>query len=434
MKKFLINVMLISFVFVTFLCLCGFASTITITYLTTETDPTTVEVNNNIIGRFEEVHPGVKVEMAYANQEDVLPKLIAWIRAGTAPDLAYFSPRMVPGLVEQGFLLPLEDIFKEIGDIPKSFVSPVEDGGIYEIPVHTEAQVIYYRKDLFEKAGIKLPTTFNEWLEAAEAMTVDTNGDGNIDQYGVSIVGGMPPNYIFFSPILWANGGDFFDENNNVVIDSPKAIEALEFYGKLAKFAPPGVTNADNIEVAKQFANGLTAMCMYFGRMLTTIDRDNPSLASKIDIIPTPVGPSGTTPVVRSSANDFIVFSGTKHPEIAKEFIKFFMTGEQYLEFLTASVPGHAIPVRTSWLDNPEYFEFPSIKKHEDIIKKSMELAYKYGTDYQYRYDIVNPYLGEALSIPVLQTELNKFFAGTVTAEQALKTTAKAWRERFGIK
>lgn len=434
MKKFLIMIISITLISISVLCLQGFANTVTITYLTPETDPTTVAIDNNIIKRFEETHPDVKVNIQHANLEDVLPKLAAQLRAGTAPDIAFFSPRMVPGLVEQGFLLPLEDVFEDIGDIPRKFVTPNLDHKIYDIPIHMESQVLYYRKDLFEKAGIKPPTTFDEWLKAAEALTVDTDGDGKIDQYGIAVLGGMPSNYFYFSAVLWANGADYFDENNNVVIDSPEAIEALEFWGKLAKFAPPGVVNTGNVEVAVQFSEGLASMARFPGRLLTSIDRYNPGLASEIGIVPIPFGPSGNAPLVHAVMNSFIVFSGTKYPEIAKEFVKFYMSGEQYLEYLTASVPGHALPVRSSWLDNPEYFEYPSIKKYKDVIKESIELAYKYGTDFQFRHDTVNPHLGEALSMPTLSTELNKFLAGDVTAEQALKNVANTWRKRFGIK
>jgi len=431
MKKFLIMIISITLISISVLCLQGFANTVSITYLTPETDPTSVAVDNKIIKRFEEIHPDVKVNIQHANLQEVLPKLAAQLRAGTAPDVAFFSPRMVPGLVEQGFLLPLGDLFEDIGDIPRKFVTPTLDHKIYDIPIHMESQVMYYRKDRFEKAGIKPPTTFDEWLKAADALTVDTDGDGKIDQYGVSIEGEDGGS---FANILWANGGEFFDENNNVVIDSPQAIEALEFWGKLAKFAPPGVVNTGTPEATMQFCGGQTSMVRFPGRLLTNIDRYSPELASKIDIIPGPFGPSGNAPLVHAFVNDFIVFSGTKYPEICKEFIKFYMSGEQYFEYLTVSTPGHALPIRSSWIDNPEYFEFATIKKHKDIIRKSIELATKYGTDFHLRYDTVNPYLGEALSMPALTTEISKFLIGEITAEQALKKVANSWRKSFGIK
>jgi len=430
MKKFF-KLMLITFISI--LCLQGFASAQTITYLTPETDPSSVKVDNYIISKFEEAHPGVKVNITHANIDDLLPKLATQLKAGTAPDVAFFSPRYVAGLAAQGFLLPLGDLFEDIGDISREFVTSVSDGEIYDIANSSENQLLYYRTDLFEKAGIKPPTTYEELLEAAEALTLDIDGDGNIDQYGIAMVGGMPENYVHFTNFLWANGGDYFDENNNVAIDSPEAIEALNFLGKLSKFAPPSMINDGWTDVMTEFTSELTAMVTCYGRVLANITKYNPELATKIDVLPTPVGPSGTDTFYRSCLNIFVAFSGTKHPEIAREFIKFYISGDQYLEFLTSSVAGHSLPVRRSWMDNPSYFENPAIMKYGDIIKKTMGLAPKYGFDFTTRFDTVNPYLGEALSDPTLTTEMNKFFHEDVTAEQALKNVANAWRKRFDI-
>lgn len=429
----IISIILTTFIFVLILGLQGYASNDSITFLTPETDPSSIEVDNYIAKSFEE-ETGIKVNIQHANLEDVLPKLSAQLRAGTAPDVAFFSPRMVPGLVEQGFLVSLEDVFEELGDIPINRVTPIPGNKIYDIPIHVESQVLYYRTDLFEKAGVQPPTTFDEWLKVAEDMTVDTNGDGQVDQYGVALLGGMPSNYFYFSAILWANGGDYFDENNNVVIDSPEAIEALEFWAKLSKYAPPGFINSGNYEVGNQFASGLTAMCRFPGRTLINIDRENPDLLSKLWVVPTPVGPSGDSPVVHAVSNCFIVFNG-ENSEMGKEFVKHYMSGERYYKYLTSATPGHALPIRTSWADNPEYFESPFIKQNADIIKESIKLQSQYGTDFQYRNGgVVNPYLGQALSMPTLSVQINKCLNGDVTAEDALKTVADDWRQTFGIK
>jgi ABC-type glycerol-3-phosphate transport system substrate-binding protein len=66
--------------------------------------------------------------------EDVLPKLSAMLRAGTAPDVAWLSPRYMTSLVEQKFLVPMDDVFKKLGDIPRRLVTPNKEGEIYDIP------------------------------------------------------------------------------------------------------------------------------------------------------------------------------------------------------------------------------------------------------------------------------------------------------------
>jgi multiple sugar transport system substrate-binding protein len=405
----------------------------TITYLTPETDPTSIAVDREIIRRFEEANPGVKISLSHANLEDVLPKIAAQLRAGTAPDVAFFSPRYVAGLAEQGFLLTLEDVYESLGDVPRRFITPTMDGKIYDIPISTESMGLYYRTDLFDAAGLQPPTTFEEWLEAARILTQDTDGDGRVDQYGIALVGGIPENYFAFTPILWANGGDYFDENNNIVFDSEEAIEALEFWGELSKFAPPGVSNTRWSDAAVQFSQGICAMIAYPGRILTNIERYNPEIEGKLGFAPIPAGPSADETVIKATINNFVVFKGTKHPELAKKFIEFYLAEEQYLEFLTSSVPGHALPVRSGWLENEEFFESPQIKKNQEIIKKAMGLVLEKGIDFQFRHDTVNPYLGQALADPLLSQEINNCLSGRATAEKALKTVAEQWRDMFGI-
>jgi len=406
-----------------------------ITYLSPETDPSSIEVDNEIIKRFEAANPGIKVELTHGNLGDILPKLAAMINAGTAPDVAYFSPRYVTSLAAQGSLLKLDDLFAEMGDIPKKFVTPSKDGAVYDIPASMESMVLYYRKDLLEKAGITSITSFDDWKKAAKAMTVDSNGDNKPDIYGMAIIGGMPDNYFPFSNILWANGADYFDKDGNVTIDSPQAVEALKFWGEMAKYCPPGVTNTLTNDVGLQFAQGISAMVTWPGRIMTVIDRSNPDYSTKVDVMPIPVGPSGKEPIVKSTINDFVVFSNTKNPDVAKNFIKFYMSDDQYLLFLTASVPGHSLPVRTSWLDNQKYFDSPQISKWKDIVKKTMNLAFEYGTDFQFRNDgAINPNLGNALADPILNKEINRFLLGEITAEEALKNVADSWREKFNLK
>ncbi len=432
MKK----VLFLSLIIVLVISLQSFAASNTITYLSPETDPSSVAVDNEIIKAFEKANPGVKVFLSHANLEDVLPKLASMLRSGSAPDVAFFSPRYVPALVEQGYLVPLDDVYKKLGDIPRKFVAPNKTGRVYDIPASMESMLLYYRKDLFEKAGIEPPTTFDEWLKAAKELTKDTNGDGKIDQWGMAINGGIPENYFTFSSILWANGGDYFDKNNNVTVDSPQAIEALEFWGKLAQYCPPGVANTRWSDEGIQFSKGMTAMIRYPGRILLNIDRYNPDmLHSSIGVVPTPVGPSGKKPVVKTTINDFVVFKTSKNSSLAKKFIAFYMSDKQYLKFLTTAVPGHSLPVRTSWQNNKEYYSVPAIQKWDRVVKKSMEYAFEYGTDFQFRNSgAINPYLGLAVSDPTLSTQVNNFMAGQVSAEQALKTVAKAWREIFNVK
>lgn len=414
----------------------SFAAVKTITFLSPETDPTSVKIDQDIIKAFEDANPGVRVQLQHSAINDLLPKLSIMIKARTAPDVVFCSPRYVAGLVKQKMLLPLNDVWKNIGDINPRFITLREKGNMYDIPILSESMVLYYRKDLLEKYNVKVPTTYDEYVEAAQKLTRDTDGDGKTDLYGVGINGVAPDVYVTFVSFMWSNGAKMFDKNNRVAIDSPEAIQALEYWGKLLKYTPPGVANTTYHDQAVQFSQGMTAMVRYPGRLLSTIERYNPSLGDKVGVAPTPVGPSGKEPVVRTGINDFIVFRSTKEARLAKKFIQFYMADKQYLKFLTDAVPGHSLPVRSSYLTNSAYYNAnPFMRKYQNQIKQAIECAQKYGSDFHLENPgVVNPYVGEAVTNPVFAGQLAEFVAGKVTAEQALRTIADTWRKNLNIK
>lgn len=109
--------------------------TIHLAYWSPETDETSIAVDNAIIDAFEELHPGVEIELQHGSLSDILAKISAMAMAGTAPDIAFFSPRYIAAMVEEGHLLELTDLFNEIGDIPASYVTPTGSDAIYDIPL-----------------------------------------------------------------------------------------------------------------------------------------------------------------------------------------------------------------------------------------------------------------------------------------------------------
>lgn len=408
--------------------------TIHLVYWSPETDETSIAVDNAIIDAFEELHPGVEIELQHGSLSDILAKISAMAMAGTAPDIAFFSPRYIAAMVEEGHLLELTDLFNEIGDIPASYVTPTGSDAIYDIPCVMDSICLVYRTDLFEAAGLTPPTTWEEWLACAEKLTQDTNGDGVNDTFGMTMMGGIPDNYFGFTPYLWANGADFFDAQNNVAIDSPAAIEALTFAKNLAQFCPPGMENVNYADTLVMFANGQTAMCVGPGRVLINIKNYKPELLDVVDIVPIPAGPSGDQPLAKVSLNDFVVFNSTEHPELCKEFIKFYMSDAQYQLFLTESAPGHMLPTRTAYLEDESYLSSPDIVDIADLVKKSLDYSFTYGSDYVLRNDgVYNPNLSEALASAVMTQQINKMYLGEVTPEEAAKAIAETWRDDFGI-
>lgn len=103
------------------------------------------------------------------------------------------------------------------------------EGATYGLPWIAQPVVTYFNRGLFDAAGLDYPEhgwTWDDFMEMARALTLDTNGDGETDQWGFSN-NGWPPPFIF----IWQAGAELISPDfTSVPIDSPEFIEGFEFY------------------------------------------------------------------------------------------------------------------------------------------------------------------------------------------------------------
>lgn len=103
------------------------------------------------------------------------------------------------------------------------------EGATYGLPWIAQPVVTYFNRGLFDAAGLDYPEhgwTWDDFMEMARALTLDTNGDGETDQWGFSN-NGWPPPFIF----IWQAGAELISPDfTSVPIDSPEFVEGFEFY------------------------------------------------------------------------------------------------------------------------------------------------------------------------------------------------------------
>lgn len=235
-------------------------------------------------------------------------------------------------------------------DYPKSTVEAVTlNGDIYAIPIVTEWKTLFYRKDLFAKAGLKVPTTLEELEEAARRLHNPAEGI-----YGIVSRGQRGAAVTQFSSYLYSFGGDFI-KDGKCVIDSPEAIKAFEFYGRiLHNYGPPGVTNMHWPQAQALFASGKVAMwtdASVFTAAVT--DPEKSVVADQVGIAPFPAGPAGAKPfqVVPWAIG---IAAQSKQKEAALEFLKW-ATSKEVAK--TAQLAGLTMARSSVWND-------PEITKH----------------------------------------------------------------------
>ncbi|BAS28307.1 ABC transporter substrate-binding protein [Limnochorda pilosa] len=262
---------------------------------------------------FEEAHPGVKVKHEQLTWENGLDKITVAIAARNGPDVVELGSTWMPQFMGAGALAPID-----AGELASDLtgLDPVtKSGEVYGLPWFGTANVVYYNKDLFARAGIeKVPTTWDELLDASRRIhALDP------DLYGYSIkIGGRFTTWQKFYPFVWSNGGRTLNDDwTQARVTEKPFVDALAYYQELAASSLVGTQE----EVRQAFYLGKVGM-IFDGTL--NLEKDAPGLEYGVFLLP---APAGAKSVVFSGADYLVVWSGSKQKALAGELAKALVTG-----------------------------------------------------------------------------------------------------------
>jgi multiple sugar transport system substrate-binding protein len=294
--------------------------------LFTWTRPGELAVNQDLCARFEEEHPGIRVEIINEPGDRAMDKLQAMVAAGNPPDVMSIHGAFFVPLAAKGALLDLDPLIADDRefDLDDFYPELVElcryEGGLYSLPRYTSVYVLFYNKDLFDAVGLAYPDeewTWDDYLAAARKLTV-RGPDPERRRYGCVIDFWGARIY----PWVWANGGRILDEERRrCLLDRPEAQEALKFLVDLRhkwQVCPP-TTMADRRQNIAMFTNGQVGM---FQTGAWDIQQMQEAKALRWDIAPLPKGQQHATLL---GMENYAIAAGTKHPRQAWELFKFLL-------------------------------------------------------------------------------------------------------------
>ncbi|HWI66565.1 MAG TPA: sugar ABC transporter substrate-binding protein [Symbiobacteriaceae bacterium] len=328
------------------------------------------------IAQFEE-KTGMKVNMEVLAEGNLTQKLTVELTAGTGTvDVFMQRPLQEAKQFEKnGWYADLNTFVKDTKKTPADWdindfhKGPMQvetlNGKLVGIPLVTEQEIIYYRKDLFQAKNIKVPTTMAELEAAAKALH-----DPSKDFYGIVMRGQGNPAVTQFSSFLYSMGGDFV-KDGKFVMDSPEALKALKIYGDLlGKYGPPGVLNMHWQQASALMAQGKAAMWVDANSLyLNVTAADKSQVGDKIGFAQFPAGDKGSAPYSITSWGLSIAKS-SKQQDAAWEFVKWASSKEMVLKTQAAGNPS----ARSSAWNNPEGVKsWP--KEWVDVAKKSGEVG-----------------------------------------------------------
>ncbi|MGQ9787587.1 MAG: ABC transporter substrate-binding protein, partial [Anaerolineae bacterium] len=225
---------------------------------------------------------GAKINVIVVPFSDLYQKILTDMATGTNSfDAFVFAPQWMVDYIIPGYLEDLTERVQNDKDIQWEDIAPffrefsaTYAGRIYTIPLDGDFHMVYYRKDLLEKEGMKPPATWDDYLAIAKAFHgKDLNGDGDPD-YGSCISkkrGAQAYWFIFsiaggFIQSLGTGQGAFFDtETMKPLVDNEAFAAALDIYNETTKYGPPDELNLDVGDTRSLFTSGRCALSMDWG-------------------------------------------------------------------------------------------------------------------------------------------------------------------------
>ena len=232
------------------------------------------------------------------------------------------------------------------------------NGEVAYVPYYFIAISLIYRTDLLEEAGLTAPTTWEEFIKVSEALTVDTTGDGQVDQWGFAMVGtANTSGGSRFVPVMRSFGAVELEADGDgwkTEINSEGGIAALQLWGDLVnkyKVVPPGALNTAYPDALALMSSGKAAMFISGAHAIGGIlNNGAEELRGKFSSVPVPAGPGGS-PQTQLAQLGYSISKTSEHQEAAAKYLKFFLSKQNQIDFTLAT---GRIPVRLDAMQSPE--------------------------------------------------------------------------------
>lgn len=288
-------------------------------------NPEAIGVEAEIIAAFEAKYPNIKVEPVVSAYGDYHTKLLTMIAGGSTPDVMRISTQYLPDLAASGGLSDINNLAQKYAfDMGIYYEQGIMDCSynnvVYGLPWGTAPIYMLMNIDMFEAAGIELPSydwTLDDFQRIVRQISA---GEGTDRKYGfaIEISGDLYPVY----PYVWANGGDLFDsEKETFTFNQKPAYEAIQMLADLyAEGHMPKETimaGAQTISVPTWFINDKVAMFQGTAANVLSIQQSG----KRFEVWPLPSAKGVATTVIKSNAT--AVSSSSKHEEAAFLFASF---------------------------------------------------------------------------------------------------------------
>ncbi|WP_326599571.1 sugar ABC transporter substrate-binding protein [Streptomyces sp. NBC_01803] len=361
---------------------------------------------------------GARLDVQFIQWADAHDRFTTAIAGGELPDVAEIGTTWAPEFGAAGALTDLAANIEAdgLGDdlVPGLYEAGTVDGAVYGMPWYAGVRSLMYRADVFAEHNLQPPTIWDELREVGLRLR-----ELEPDMIPFPVIGGSEYGV---DPFVWGAGGELAERTGDgewrSTINSPEAVEGIEFYTSLATEDDLSVAAAETwleTDQLESFQNGDAAMVINGNWTVNTLLADDPAWADRVGIVPIPGRESGYSPsfVGGSLLGEF----NSDEPELAWELITMMSTGE----------------FGAAWADQSGYFPGQQslleqvLAEDDPLVAPFAEQMLEAGASLP-----VTELYGEVQGEQIVQRMLQSILSGDQSVREAADEAAAAMDETFG--
>ena len=297
---------------------------------------------------FEAEHEGSTLTIEEQQWEGLVERLTTALSSESeTPDVVEVGNTQAPTFTSAGAFTDLTDQLDDLGgdDLLQGFVDGATvDGVTYAVPYYAGSKYVFYRKDLFEKAGLEVPTTTEEFVDTAIALKEANPKPANFS--GFWLPGQDWRNGVSF---VWNSGGDLAVDDSGTwtsTLSTPESLEGLETVQMLFEQASGAAKDGNEADTWTPFCAGESGMTSAPGWMMGLIADEEagcPEMVDKIGVFALP-GSDGAPAPVLLGGSDIAVAAKSPNQDLAKDVVALMLSDD----YQTILAENGLTPAKTS--------------------------------------------------------------------------------------
>jgi multiple sugar transport system substrate-binding protein len=319
---------------------------------------------------------GVKVRVDAESWDDIRPKSAVAANVGAGPDIIF-------GTLDDPFkfrekLLDLTDLAEYLGDKYGGWYPVARKYGTFNkrwiaLPQGASGGCMNYRISAMHAAGFdEFPKDTAGYLKLCQGLKKTGKPPGFALGHATGDANGWT------QWCMWAFGGKTVDDNNNVVIDSPETVAALEYATQLYGTYIDGVLSWLDPSNNKAFLADQISLTLN-GISIYTVAKNSPdpalqAIAADMDHANMPIGPIGRPTEQQNILNTY-AYAYTKYPNAVREYLRF-MWEKPQVDYWETQSNGYVAPPLPAWNDNPVWTADPKATRFRDVLKYALDDGY----------------------------------------------------------